>query len=126
MHENEFATIAVDCCYRVHNELGPGLLESAYEMALAYEIGGRGLKTEAQLALPVVYKDAVFDAGYRLDLLIEQKLILELKSVETVLPLHKKQLLTYLRLADKRLGLLVNFNVPLIRDGIFRIANNLQ
>lgn len=125
MNENEIATIVVDVCYIVHTKLGPGLLESVYESILAYELEKRGLKTTRQQSIPVVYEAIQFDEGFRADLIVEDKLIVELKSVEKVAPVHKKQLLTYLRLTDKKLGLLVNFGENLIKDGITRVANGM-
>ena len=125
MTENEVAKQVVDAAYRVHTSLGPGLLESAYEAVLAYELEKRGLRTVRQQAVPIVYQGTRIEVGYRADLIVEDSVIVEIKSVEAVAPLHKKQLLTHLRLADKRLGLLINFNVLLIKDGITRIANGM-
>jgi GxxExxY protein len=125
MTENEVAKIIVDCAYKVHTTLGPGLLESVYEAALAYELGKRGFQTERQKPLPVVYENVRLEEGFRADLVVSDLVIVELKSVEEVAPVHKKQLLTYLRLADKRLGLLVNFGAAKIKDGISRIVNGL-
>jgi GxxExxY protein len=107
MTENAIATEIVDAAFRIHLKLGPGLLESVYATVLAYELGRRGLRTVSQLAVPVVYENVRIDAGFRADLVVEEKVIVEIKSVELLLPVHKKQLLTYLRLADKRLGLLI-------------------
>jgi GxxExxY protein len=126
MTENAIATEIVDAAFRIHLKLGPGLLESVYATVLAYELGRRGLRTVSQLAVPVVYENVRIDAGFRADLVVEEKVIVEIKSVELLLPVHKKQLLTYLRLADKRLGLLINFHVALIKDGITRIVNGLE
>lgn len=126
MTENEIAREIVDAAYKVHTTLGPGLYESVYETVLAYEISKRGMTVERQLPIPITYEHMEFDEGFRADLMVNQKVILELKSVETILPVHKKQLLTYLRLADKRLGLLLNFGAPLIKDGIFRVVNGLK
>ena len=126
MTENEIARQVVDACYTVHTALGPGLLESVCETVLAYEIEKRGLAVERQKPVPILYEDMRFDEGFRADLVVEGKVILELKSVETVHPVHKKQLLTYLRLSDRRLGLLINFGAPLIRDGITRVVNGLE
>ena len=125
MTENEVAKVIVDCAYKVHTTLGPGLLESVYEAALAYELGKRGLQAERQKPLPVVYENIRLEEGCRADLVVSDLVIVELKSVEEIAPVHKKQLLTYLRLADKRLGLLVNFGKDKIRDGISRIVNRL-
>jgi GxxExxY protein len=124
--ENEIAKLVVDAAYHVHTKLGPGLLESVYEVALAHEIEKRGLAIKRQVSIPIQYDELVFDEGFRADIIVEDSVILELKSVEAVAPVHKKQLLTYLRLADKRLGLLLNFGAPLIKKGIFRIVNNLE
>jgi GxxExxY protein len=125
MTENEVAKQIVDAAFQVHTALGPGLLESVYEVVLAYELEKRGLRTLRQQAVPVVYQGTRIEIGFRADLIVEDKVIVEIKSVETVAPVHKKQLLTHLRLADKRLGLLINFNVALIKDGITRIVNGL-
>jgi len=123
--ENEVAKQIVDAAFRVHTSLGPGLLESVYEMVLAYELEQRGLRTVRQQPVPVVYQGTRIEMGFRADLIVEDKVIVEIKSVEALAPVHKKQLLTHLRLADKRLGLLINFNVALIKDGIMRIANGM-
>ena len=125
MTENEIAKIVVDAAYHIHRRLGPGLLESVYEVILAYALSSRGLNVERQKPVPIVFDGMKFDEGFRADLIVEDKVIVELKSVEKIAPVHKKQLLTYLRLADKRLGLLINFGASLIKDGIFRVANGL-
>ena len=116
----------VDAAYRVHTTLGPGLLESVYQAALAYELEKRGLRVARQQAIPVVYETVRAATGFHADLIVEEQVIVEIKAVEAVAPVHKKQLLTYLKLADKRLGLLINFNVALIKDGITRIVNELK
>jgi GxxExxY protein len=116
----------VDAAYHIHVKLGPGLLESVYESVLAYELKKRGLNVVRQQPIPVVYDELHFDEGFRADLIVNDLVIIELKSVEKIHPVHKKQLLTYLRLADRRLGLLINFGEALIKDGISRIANNLR
>ena len=126
MHENEIARRIVHTAYQVHTVLGPGLLESVYETVLAFELQKQGLSVARQMPIPVIYENISFDEGFRADLLVQNKVIVELKSVEKVAPVHKKQLLTYLRLADKRLGLLINFGEVLIKDGITRIANQLK
>jgi GxxExxY protein len=126
MSENEIAKEIVDAAYRIHVSLGPGLFESAYETVLKYELEKRGLKVVRQVGLPVVYESIKLEEGYRADLIVEDKVIVELKSVEVLAPVHKKQLLTYLRLADKRLGLLINFGEALIKDGIVRVVNRLE
>ena len=125
MTENETAAIIVDVAYRIHKQLGPGLLESVYEAIMAYEIRKRGLHVSQQQALPVIHEEVRMDVGFRADLIVEGKVIVEIKSLEVVAPVHKKQLLTYLRVADKRLGLLINFGEALIKDGITRIVNRL-
>jgi GxxExxY protein len=125
MTENEVAKIIVDAAYHVHKKLGPGLLESVYETVLVYELKKRGLNVKRQAIVPVVYESIKFDEGFKADIIVENKVIVELKSVENVMPVHKKQLLTYLRLTDKKLGLLINFGAELIRDGIARIVNKL-
>jgi len=125
MDENEIAKEVVDAAYKIHIALGPGLLESVYEVVREYELKKRGLRVVRQKPLPVLYESVSIEAGYRADMIVEEKVILELKSVEELAPVHKKQLLTYLRLADKRLGLLINFGDALIKHGITRIVNNL-
>ena len=109
MTENEIAKIIVDSTFHVHKRLGPGLLESVYEIVLAHELKKRGLKVERQVTIPIEYDGLKFQEGFRADIVVEEKIIVELKSVENIQPVHKKQLLTYLRLADMRLGLLINF-----------------
>ena len=125
MTENEVAKIIVNTCYNIHVELGPGLLESVYEKILYHELTEQGLKVERQKAIPVFWKELKMDIGFRDDLIVENKVIIELKSVETIAPVPPKQLLTYLRLTELKLGLLINFNEKLIKDGITRIVNNL-
>ena len=125
MTENEIATQVVDAAYKIHTELGPGLLESAYETILAYELKKRGLSVTRQQPVPISYDGIDLEVGYRADLIVENKVIIELKSIEKIAPVHKKQVLTYLKLADKRLGLLINFGAVLIKHGITRIVNNL-
>ncbi len=126
VHENPISKEIVDAAYKIHTKLGPGLLESVYEILLAHELKHRGLAVQRQVYVPIEYEGIRFDEGYRLDLLVEDKVIVEIKSVETISGVHKKQLLTYLRLADKNLGILINFNEELIRDGISRVANGLK
>jgi GxxExxY protein len=116
----------VDVAYRIHVVLGPGLLESVYETVLTGELRKRGLSAAAQQPIPVVYEGTRFEMGFRADLVVEDRVIVEVKSVAEVAAVHKKQLLSYLRLSDKRLGLLINFNVALIKDGITRIVNGLE
>jgi GxxExxY protein len=125
MTENEVATIVVDAAFKVHVALGPGLLESVYREVLKYELEKRGLTVDREVPIPVIYEKVQLDVGYKADLIVANLVILELKSVEHLNPVHKKQLLTYLRLADKRLGLVINFNVVLIKDGIHRVVNGL-
>ncbi len=125
MTENELSKIIVNTCYNIHIKLGPGLLESVYEEILYYELINQGLKVERQKAIPVVWKDIKMKIGFRADLIVENKVVVELKSVEVIAPVHQKQLLTYLKLTDIKLGLLINFNEKLIKDGITRIVNNL-
>ena len=119
---NQLSKVVVDAAFTVHNKLGPGLLESVYEVCLAHELEKRGLRLQRQFPVPIVYDGLQLDAELRLDLLVEDCLVIELKAVEELLPVHEAQLLTYLKLTGHRLGLLVNFNVPLIRDGIKRIV----
>lgn len=126
MTENDIATQIVDAAYKIHTTLGPGLLESVYEAVMAEELARRRLRVVRQQAIPVVYENVHLEVGFRADLIVEGKVIIEIKSVEAIAPVHKKQLLTYLRLADKRLGILINFDVELIRDGISRVVNRLK
>jgi GxxExxY protein len=126
MTENEIAKQIVDAAYKIHSALGPGLLESAYRTTLIYELRKRGLKVEPEKEMPIIYENIRLDTGFRADLVVEDKVIVELKSVEQVAPVHKKQVLTYLRLGDKRLELLINFGAPLIKDGITRVVNRLE
>lgn len=123
--ENMIAKQVVDAAYHIHKRLGPGLLESAYEAVLVHELRSRGLEVKQQVILPMVYGAFQIEAAYRIDLLIEDKVIVELKSVETIIPVYQKQLLTYLKLADKRLGLLLNFGADTIKQGIKRVVNGL-
>ncbi|NTV50980.1 MAG: GxxExxY protein [Geobacteraceae bacterium] len=115
----------VDAAMKVHSALGPGLLESAYEACLKHELSKQGLSVASQVVLPVQYDGVAIDAGYRIDLLVNDAVVVELKAVEKVVPIHEAQLLTYLKLSGKKLGLLLNFNVLHMKDGIKRIANNL-
>jgi GxxExxY protein len=125
MTENEIAKQVVDAAFKIHTTLGPGLLESVYESVLAYELQQRGLLVVRQQAVPVVYEAVQLEEGFRADLIVEGKVIVELKSVEVIAPVHKKQVLTYLRLTNLKLGLLINFGEALIKDGITRILNGL-
>ena len=125
IEENEISGKIIGCAIDIHRELGPGLLESAYQACLFYELREAGLKVEKEKPLPLVYKEVKLECSYRLDLLIEDRIIVELKTVESLNYLHNKQLLTYLRIANCKLGLLINFNVPQLTQGIKRIVNNL-
>jgi GxxExxY protein len=119
--EEEIAKAIVDSAYEVHVALGPGLLESVYEVCLAHALTKRGFKVRRQVVVPVVFDTIKFDEGFRLDLIVDNLVICELKAIESILPVHKAQVLTYLKLTGKRLGLLINFNVPLIKNGIHRL-----
>ena len=123
---NKLSSIIIGAAIEVHKALGPGLLESAYEGCICHELGLGGLSLERQKPLAVRYKGINLDCGYRLDVVVENAIILELKSCKKIEPIHKAQLLTYLRLSGLKLGLLLNFNVPLMRDGIVRIVNGLE
>ncbi len=125
MTENEIGSIIVQSALDIHRELGPGLLESTYEACLIYELAQKGLAVEAQKALPVIYKEVKLDCGYRIDIQVEKKVIIEIKSVEALNDVHMAQLLTYLKLSQCKLGYLINFNVKLIKNGIKRVVNNL-
>ena len=126
MKENEVARLIVDAAYKVHTALGPGLLESVYEEVLAYELRKRNLKVLRQEPIPLVYESVQLELAFVADLIVEDLVVVELKSIEKVAPVHKQQLLTYLRLADKRLGLLINFGEALIKNGISRVVNKLE
>lgn len=115
----------IDAAIHVHSRLGPGLLESVYETVLAYELQQRGLAVERQVPVPIVYETLRFEEGFRADIIVCKSVLVELKSVEALAPVHSKQVLTYLKLLNCRLGLLINFNVPLLKDGLKRIANGL-
>lgn len=125
MTENEISAIVVDVCYKIHVKLGPGLLESVYEAILYYELTQRGLNIERQKPLPVVWGEVKLDIGFRADLIVENKVVLEIKSVEQLKEVHGKQVLTYLKITKMKLGLLINFNVPIIKLGIKRVVSNL-
>ncbi len=126
MTHNELTGLIVDVALDVHRRLGPGLLESVYLHVLAYELEKRGLRVEKEVPIPVIWETVHLDVGFRADLIVGGMVILELKSVEAVAPVHKKQLLTYLRLTNMRVGLLLNFGAELMKDGIFRVVNNLE
>lgn len=125
MTENEIAKIIVNIAYKVHYKLGPGIYESVYEGILSYELEKRKLKVERQKAMPVIWDNKKMGIGFRADLIIENKVIVEIKSIESILPVHYKQLLTYLKITKIKLGLLINFKEKLIKDGITRVVNNL-
>lgn len=125
MTENEISKVVFECALKVHKTLGPGLLESAYEECMFYELKKSGLRVEKQKALPLVYEEVKLDVGYRIDIIIEDKFIVEIKSVEALNDVHLAQLLTYLRLSDCKLGLLINFNVKLLKDGVRRVVNEV-
>ncbi len=126
MKENEIGTIVVDAAIHVHRALGPGLLESVYETVLAHELEKRGLEVKRQVIVPIAYEGITFDEGFRADIIVNDKVVLELKSVERITPAHKKQIQTYLRLTGCKLGYLLNFGEALMKDGITRAVNNLE
>ncbi|QQS31998.1 MAG: GxxExxY protein [Acidobacteriota bacterium] len=123
MELNSVTEAIIGAAIEVHKALGPGLLESTYEVCLLHELGKRGLKVEKQVPIPVVYDTVRLDAGYRIDLLVEDEVIVELKAVDTLHPIHEAQLISYLKLSNKKIGLLINFNVKLLKNGVKRIAN---
>jgi len=125
MTENELSKIIVNTAYQIHTTLGPGLLESVYEEIMYFELKNQGLQVERQKAIPVTWNGLKMEIGFRADLIVENKVIIELKSVEILAPVHSKQLLTYLKLTGLKLGLLINYNESLIKDAIHRIVNNL-
>jgi GxxExxY protein len=125
MTENEISKIVFECALKVHKALGPGLLESAYVECMFYELKKYNLKVEKQKALPLIYEEVKLDAGYRIDIIIEDKFIVEIKSVESLNDVHLAQILTYLRLSDCKLGLLINFNVKLLKEGVRRVVNGI-
>ena len=125
MTENEIGDSVIAAAIRVHSVVGPGLLESAYEACLRYELERSELRTRTQVILPIKYDDLVLDAGYRIDMLVEERVVVELKAIQAILPVHKGQLLSYLRLGGFKLGYLLNFHVTLMRDGITRMVNGL-
>lgn len=127
MNKIQYESIAktiVNSCYNVHKEMGPGLLESIYELCLIEELKRHKLNIKNQVSIPLIYRDILLSKDFKIDILVENEIILELKAVEVILPVHKAQLISYLKLADKRMGFLINFNVALIKDGIQRIVNN--
>lgn len=125
MTENELSKIIVDISYKIHTRLGPGLLESVYEAILYHELTKKGLKVERQKPIPLIWDGIHLDIGFRSDLIVDEKVIIEIKSVETISNVHLKQLLTYLRVTDLKLGLLINFNEALVKNGIKRVVNGL-
>ena len=125
MSENEISKIIVNACFQIHTKLGPGLLESVYEEILAYKLAQEGLNVMRQKGIPVIYEDVKMDLGFRADLIVENKVIVEIKSVENIAAVHQKQVLTYLKITGLKLGLLINFNEEKIKYGIQRIVNNL-
>lgn len=125
MTENEISKIVFESALKVHKVLGPGLLESAYEECMFYELKKSNLKVEKQKALPLIYEEVKLDVGYRIDIIVEDKFIVEIKSVEALNDIHLAQLLTYLRLSDCKLGLLINFNVKLLKEGVRRVVNGV-
>ncbi len=125
MVENEIGTVILDCAFKVHSALGPGLLESTYEACLVYELKKAGLKAEPQKVLPVIYDDVKLDTGYRIDILVNDKVIVENKSVKVLEDIHMAQIITYLKLSDSKLGYLINWNVTRLKNGIRRVVNNL-
>ena len=125
MHENEISGIIIEYAIKIHKTLGPGLLESVYQTALANELKKHGLTVLIEHPIPAVYEEVKLELGFRADLIVENKVIVEIKSIESLAPIHGKILLTYLRLADKKLGLLINFNIELLKNGIKRVVNNL-
>ena len=126
MDTNQLSNKIIGAAIEVHRALGPGLLESAYEECLCYELDSREINFERQLSLPVLYKEKQLDCGYRIDVLIEKSIILELKAIDKIEAIHKAQLLTYLKLSNIRLGLILNFNVPIMKNGIVRIVNEFS
>ena len=125
MHENELSKIIIGCAMKVHTKLGPGLLESAYEACLAYELRKAGLRFERQKPMPLIYEDVKLDVGYRLDLIVENLVVVDPKSVEALIPVFTAQMITYLKWSSCKLGLIINFNVEHLRDGVKRIVNGL-
>lgn len=125
MTENELSYKIIGIALELHRNLGPGLLESSYENAFAYDLKQTGLKVKQQVPMPFMYKDIKMDIGYRLDLIVQNKVIIEIKSLENLAPVHYAQVLTYLKLSDLKLGLLINFNTKILKNGIHRIVNNL-
>jgi len=126
MTENEISYKIIGVAIKLHKNIGPGLLESAYENALAYDLVATGLTVKQQVPMPFIYKEVKQDVGYRIDLMVENKVIVEIKAVENLIPVHFAQVLTYLKLSERKLGLLINFNSRVLKDNIHRIVNNLE
>jgi GxxExxY protein len=126
MHENDLSTKIIDAGFHIHKKLGPGLLESAYQIVLVHELTKQGLNVESEVPIPLKWNELLLTTAFRADVIVERKVIVEIKSIEQTAPVHKKQLLTYLRLTDMRLGLLINFGMELFKDGVSRVANGLQ
>jgi GxxExxY protein len=126
MKETDIAKIVLDVCFSIHKKLGPGLFESAYESVLAFELGKRGLSIDRQVPIPLIWEGMMVHDSFKADMIIEKKVLIELKSVEKLIPVHKKQVLTYLRLTEIKLGLLINFGEELLKDGIERLVNGLD
>jgi GxxExxY protein len=126
MQENELSYLIIGTALKLHSAVGPGLLESVYENALAFDLREKGLNVKQQSPMPFIYKDLKMEVGFRLDLLVEDKVIVEIKSIENLAPVHFAQLLTYLKLSDRKLGLLINFNCKSLKNGIHRIVNNME
>jgi len=125
MNQEDVATIIIDAALKVHRSLGPGLFESAYQLCLAYELRHRGLQVECEVALPITYEGIRIEAGYRIDMVIENQIIIENKTVEQLLPIHEAQIMTYMKLSKTQIGFLINWNVRLIKNGIKRIVSNV-
>ena len=125
MNQEDVATIIIDAALKVHRSLGPGLFESAYQLCLAYELRHRGLQVECEVALPITYEGIRIEAGYRIDMVIENQIIIENKTVEQLLPIHEAQIMTYMKLSNIQIGFLINWNVRLIKNGIKRIVSNV-
>ena len=125
MNQEDVATIIIDAALKVHRSLGPGLFESAYQLCLAYELRHRGLQVECEVALPITYEGIRIEAGYRIDMVIENQIIIENKTVEQLLPIHEAQIMTYIKLSKTQIGFLINWNVRLIKNGIKRIVSNV-
>jgi GxxExxY protein len=126
MHENELSGIIIDICYEIHSTLGPGLLESVYEEILCFELAERGIPFERQKPMPVLWKSIKMDVGFRADVIVDRKVLVEIKSVESIAKVHPKITLTYIRITNIKLGLLINFGAPVLKEGITRLVNDLR